>query len=136
MDETWYFFAGGLGTRLKPLTNDCPKPMLNIGNKPILENIINNFKESEINQFCLSVNYKSDMIIDYFGDGERFGVKIDYVEESFPLGPVGSLSLLVKRPTSPIIVMNGDLLTKVDFKELLNLRNKELQSLCALESTT
>jgi dTDP-glucose pyrophosphorylase len=111
--------AGGLGTRLLPLTNDCPKPLLPVGGKPILQTIIENFAEQGFKRFFLSVNYKAEMIRDYFGTGERWDVQIDYLHEPTRLGTAGALSLLPEQPTHPILVMNGDLLTRVNFENLL-----------------
>ena len=73
--------AGGRGMRLRPLTNNIPKPMLKVGNKPILQTIIQKFKESGYEDFVICVNYKSKIIEDYFKDGNKFGVKIEYVRE-------------------------------------------------------
>lgn len=119
--ENWVvLMAGGLGTRLRPLTNDVPKPLLKVGNKPILETIIENFKEQGFYKFILSVNYKAELIQEYFGDGASFGVQIKYIVEYTRLGTAGALSLLEEKPENPIIVMNGDLLTKVNFNYLLD----------------
>lgn len=112
--------AGGLGTRLRPLTDDIPKPLLKVGNKPILETIIRNFAEHGFVNITISLNYKGDMIKDYFGDGSDFGVNIDYVEENKRLGTAGALSLLKENPHEPFFVMNGDLLTDVNFSHLLD----------------
>ena len=112
--------AGGLGTRLRPLTMDTPKPMLTVGTKPILETIINNFSRHGFRQFYLSVNYKAEKIREYFGDGKNFGVRISYLTEQKRLGTAGALSLLPKEVDEPIIIMNGDLLTGVNFEHLLN----------------
>lgn len=111
--------AGGLGTRLQPLTRECPKPLLSVGGKPILEIIVENFAEQGFKQIFLSVNYKAEMIQDYFGEGDRWGVKLTYLHEKERLGTAGALSLLPERPTTPIIVMNGDILTRNSFDSLL-----------------
>lgn len=111
--------AGGLGSRLLPLTNDCPKPMLHIGGRPILETIITKFTEFGFQNFCLSVNYKAEKIKDHFGNGENYGCTINYLHEDQPLGTAGALSLLPERPGAPILVINGDVLTKVDYHHLL-----------------
>jgi dTDP-glucose pyrophosphorylase len=111
--------AGGLGKRLLPLTEDCPKPMLNVGGKPILKNIIESFVEQGFRKFFLSVNYLAEIIQDYFGDGGRHGVEILYLHEKKPLGTAGALSLLQDRPTDPVIVMNGDLLTRMRFDRMV-----------------
>lgn len=111
--------AGGLGTRLRPLTDTCPKPMLKLGAKPILQIILESFVEEGFNDFYFSVNYKAEMIKEYFGTGRSFGVNITYLEENKRLGTAGALSLLPDTIKEPVIVMNGDLLTEVDFHQLL-----------------
>jgi len=119
--DNWVvLMAGGLGTRLGELTRDCPKPLLKVGSKPILEVILENFIASGFHQFYISVNYKADMILDYFGDGARWGVEIRYLHESKRLGTAGALSLIREIPKEPLIVMNGDLLTKVNFRQLID----------------
>lgn len=112
--------AGGKGSRLMPLTNDRPKPMLSVGGRPMLETIIENFARQKFHRFFLSVNYKSEMIEDHFGDGANFGVQIDYLHEKKPLGTAGPLASLPTDQSEPIFVMNGDVLTSVDFKQLLS----------------
>ena len=112
--------AGGLGTRLRPLTQDIPKPLLKVGNKPILETIIKNFANHGFVNITISLNYKGEMIKDYFGDGSNFGVNIDYVEENMRLGTAGALSLIENKPTEAFFVMNADLLTDVNFLHLLD----------------
>lgn len=112
--------AGGLGTRLRPLTEDIPKPMLKVGNKPILETIIKNFALHGFVNITISLNYKAEIIREYFKDGSDFGVNIDYVEESTRLGTAGALSLLEEQPNDPFFVMNADLLTDVNFSNLLD----------------
>jgi dTDP-glucose pyrophosphorylase len=111
--------VGGLGSRLRPLTNDLPKPLLEVGNKPILETIIVNFAKYGFKDIVLSVNYKSKMIQDYFGDGSRLGVSIEYIIEDKRLGTAGALSLMKGQLTEPFFVMNGDLLTNVNFEHML-----------------
>lgn len=110
--------VGGLGSRLKPLTNDTPKPMLNVGNKPILQTIVEKFAEYGYINIVMCVNYKANIIQDYFGDGTDFGVKIEYVLEKQRMGTAGALSLLGIKPNEPFFVMNGDLLTNVNFEHL------------------
>ena len=90
--------VGGLGTRLRPLTNDVPKPMLDVGNKPILHTIVENFAKYGYTDIIMCVNYKSEIIKEYFGNGDKFGVKIEYVLENKRMGTAGALSLLQKRP--------------------------------------
>ena len=111
--------VGGLGTRLRPLTDNKPKPLLEVGSKPILETIISNFSKYGFKNIILSVNYKSDMIADYFGDGSEFGVNISYVHEDKRMGTAGALSLMKKDLNEPFFVMNGDLLTNVNFEHML-----------------
>lgn len=115
--------AGGLGTRLGSLTADCPKPMLKIGDKPILETVLENLKEHGFQKFHISVNYKAEVIEDYFQDGSRFGVQINYLREKERMGTAGSLSL-IKDINSPVLVMNGDVLTKVNFSQFLDNHEK------------
>ena len=111
--------AGGLGVRLRPLTEDCPKPMLKIGGKPILETIIEGFIEHGFQQFYIAVNYKAELIERHFGDGSGRNVKIRYLRENERMGTAGALSLLPEQPALPVIVMNGDVLTKVNYDQLL-----------------
>ena len=118
--------AGGLGMRMRPLTNTLPKPLLEINGKPLLEHIIARFAEQGFRKFFISVNYKSKMIKDYFGSGEKYGVDIHYLEEKEPLGTGGALSMLPREKiTSDIIVMNADLLTKLNFRQLISYHQKE-----------
>lgn len=112
--------AGGLGTRLGELTKNTPKPMLHVGNKPILETIIENFSKYGYRNFLISVNYLSHIIEEYFGDGSKHGVKIQYVHETKRLGTAGALSLMNDKLKEPFFVMNGDLLTNVNFEHLHN----------------
>ncbi|MBI5563115.1 MAG: nucleotidyltransferase family protein [Deltaproteobacteria bacterium] len=119
-DNAVVLMAGGLGSRLRPLTDSTPKPLIKVGNKPILETIIENFVEYGLKRFYISINYKAEMIEDHFGDGSDWGVKIDYIRENGALGTAGSLSMLAGRFDKPIFVMNGDLLTRVNFANLLN----------------
>jgi dTDP-glucose pyrophosphorylase len=111
--------AGGLGTRLGDLTTECPKPMLKVGGKPILETIISNFKAEGFENFYLAVNFKSEVIEKYFKDGSDFGVKIQYLRENRRMGTAGSLSLIKEKHSLPLIVMNGDLLTSISINEML-----------------
>jgi len=117
--------VGGLGSRLRPLTENTPKPMLKVGNKPILETIINNFKRYGFVNIILSVNYKADIVKEYFGDGSKFGVNIEYIHENKRMGTAGALSLMREKLDEPFFVMNGDLLTNVNFEHLLNFHLKE-----------
>jgi dTDP-glucose pyrophosphorylase len=112
--------AGGLGRRLSPLTDKCPKPMLKVGNKPLLETILENFIEYGFRRFYISVNYMADVVKSHFGDGSRWGADIQYLEEDRKLGTAGALSLIPERPNETMLVMNGDLLTKVNLSQLLD----------------
>lgn len=134
-ENTVVLMAGGLGTRLRPLTDHIPKPMLNIGDKPILETIINSFKGYGFKNFILSVNYKKEMIKSYFQDGSHLDVNISYIEEDRRLGTAGALSLLAEKVEHPFFVMNGDLLTKINFDQLLNFYNEtnSLATMCVRE---
>ncbi|MBR8842645.1 nucleotidyltransferase family protein [Pseudoalteromonas sp. JC3] len=122
--NTVFLMAGGFGTRLKPLTQSCPKPLLRVGKKPILETILDSFCLHGFKNFFISVHYKADMIKGHFSNGIKYGVDIDYVEEKEPLGTAGALSLLPEQVV-PVVMMNGDLLTKVDFSELLAYHQEE-----------
>ena len=111
--------AGGMGKRLRPLTEDLPKPMLKVGEKPILETIISRFVDQGFQSFKISLNYHANTIRDYFGDGKRFDAEIEYLEETNAFGTAGAGSLLKEPPEAPVIVMNGDVLTQVDFVSLV-----------------
>ena len=117
--------AGGLGTRLKPLTDVCPKPLLEVGGKPILEIAVERFAEQGFKHIFLSVNYKADMLRNYFGAGERWGLNIHYLHEPMRLGTAGSLTLLPQKPSHPVIVMNSDLITHIDFEALLRFHDTQ-----------
>ena len=111
--------AGGLGSRLAPLTETCPKPLLKVGHQPVLETIIESFLEHGFHKFLISVNFQSEMIENFFQDGRKWGVSIEYLREKEVLGTAGALSLLNEPLEHPFIVMNGDLLTKLNFRRLL-----------------
>lgn len=117
--------AGGLGARLRPLTKDIPKPLIKVGSKPVLETIIENFADQGFEHLTLCINYKGEMIREHCGDGSKWGITIDYVEERERLGTAGALSLLPEAITEPMVVMNGDLLTKVDFVRLLEFHGRQ-----------
>lgn len=116
--------AGGLGSRLAPLTEDIPKPMLPVGGRPLLEHIIQHFINTGFRRFYLSVNYKAQYIIDHFQGGTAFGASINYLREDKRLGTAGALSLLPELPTTPTIIINGDILTRMDFSALLHAHNQ------------
>ncbi len=111
--------AGGLGSRLKELTKNTPKPMLKIGNKPILEILIEQFKKYRFYDFYISVNYKAEQVIDYFENGNKFDVFIKYLRENKKLGTAGCLSLIEEKIDEPFVLMNGDILTDLNFDNLL-----------------
>ena len=112
--------VGGLGTRLRPLTEHTPKPMLKVGNKPILETIILNFKKYGFTNIVLCVSYKSEIIEEYFKDGSSFGVNIEYIHENKRMGTAGALSLIKEKLTEAFFVMNGDLLTNINFENMMD----------------
>ena len=134
-NEVYYYpnyvviMAGGLGSRLGDLTKNTPKPMLPIGGKPILENILISFKESGFNNFIFCVNYKSNIIIDYFTDGSNWGVNITYSYEENKMGTAGALSLIKSHLQANFFVINGDILTTVDYLDLLNFHNEKKSTL-------
>lgn len=112
--------AGGLGSRLGELTKDLPKPMLSVGGKPIIENILISFREAGFNNFILCVNYKADLIIDYLGNGSNLNINITYVKEDFKMGTAGALSLIDKKLINdPFFVVNGDILATIDYNRFL-----------------
>ncbi|OCH39941.1 nucleotidyltransferase family protein [Aliivibrio fischeri] len=132
-----FIMAGGFGTRLRPLTDTCPKPMLKIGNKPILETVIRSFIKAGFVNFYISTHYMPEQIQNHFGDGSELGVKISYVHEDSPLGTGGALGLLPDDLPQdlPLIMMNGDVLTKVDFERLLDFHteNQADATMCVRE---
>lgn len=110
--------AGGLGTRLKPFTEIIPKPLLPIGEKSVLEIQIEALKKHGFDEIYLATNYKSDYIENFFGDGSKFGVKLTISKETKKLGTVGPLTLLKEQLTEPFLMMNGDILTQLDYKKM------------------
>jgi dTDP-glucose pyrophosphorylase/predicted transcriptional regulator len=120
LPNTVIVMAGGKGVRLGHLTEKCPKPMLHIGDKPILEIILEQCINSGFKNFYFSVNYLKNQIIDYFGDGCAWNVNINYIEEVNSLGTAGSLGLIDAPLYDPILVLNGDVLSRVDYRNLLN----------------
>ena len=111
--------AGGLGSRLLPLTESCPKPLLTIGRKPIIEILLETLIGQSFREFYISVNYKREMIESYCGDGSRWGASIQYVRETRQLGTAGALSLLPRNLERPMLVINADLLTDLDFRQMI-----------------
>lgn len=119
--DNWVvLLAGGMGQRLRPLTEDCPKPMLPVGDRPILQILIERLQHFGFRKFFVSINYLGHMIQEYFGDGRKFGVDIRYLTESKRLGTAGALSLLPGTPEQPVLVVNGDILTTLDFGGLMD----------------
>jgi dTDP-glucose pyrophosphorylase len=116
--------AGGKGKRLWPHTQNCPKPMLPVNGKPMLQHILEKAREEGFHRFMLAVNYLGKIIEDYFGNGSNFGVDIEYLREDQPLGTAGALSLMESPPDSPVIVTNGDVLTDVKYSDIVNFHKR------------
>ena len=136
LDNPVFIMAGGFGKRLHPLTEDVPKPLLEVGGQPILETILSRFIKYGFHNFYISTYYEAHQIHEYFGDGSTLGVKINYVNEDKPLGTAGSIALLPENlPDLPILMMNGDVLTNVNFENLLNFHQKHdgVATLCIRE---
>ncbi|MDY6876671.1 MAG: nucleotidyltransferase family protein [Chloroflexota bacterium] len=110
--------AGGLGTRLRPLTEDLPKPMLPVGDRPLVELIVEQLRHAGIRRVNITTHYMAEKIVEHFGDGHDFGVELKYVTEKQPLGTAGALGLM-ETPNEPLLVINGDILTRVDFRAML-----------------
>lgn len=129
--------AGGRGSRLGELTRHLPKPMLELGTKPVLDLIVSSFIDYGFNDIYISVNYKQNLIKEHFGDGSDFGVKIQYIEEDECLGTGGALSLIENELTTPFILMNGDLLTSLNFESLMefHLEREAVATMCLHEYT-
>lgn len=127
--------VGGLGTRLRPLTDNTPKPMLHVGGKPILQTIVEKFVSYGFVNIVMCVGYRSNIIQDFFEDGSKFGANIEYALEDKRMGTAGALSLLETKPNEPFFVMNGDLLTNVNFEHLLefHLANNSMATMCVRE---
>ncbi len=134
-DNPVILMAGGLGTRLGSLTQHCPKPLLQVGNQPLLQTIMENFMAYGFHNFYFSVNYRANMIEEYFGDGSKWDVTINYIHEDKRMGTAGSLSLLPEKPELPFFVMNGDILTKVNFLQLLDFHteHRAAATMCAFK---
>lgn len=119
-DNPVFIMAGGFGTRLRPLTDSCPKPMLKVGDKPILETLLCQFIDAGFHNIYISTHYMPEQITEYFGNGAKWGVNISYVHEKTPLGTGGALGLLPHdTPNLPLLMINGDVLTTVDIQKLL-----------------
>lgn len=130
--------AGGEGRRLWPLTHDCPKPMLHVAGKPLLEIILKQCLDAGFEHFYFAVNYLKEQIQSYFQNGSAWGAYIQYLEEDKPLGTAGALSLLPQRPDHPFLVLNGDVLTRVDYTHLLRFHaeHQSTATLCVREHST
>lgn len=136
LDNPVFLMAGGFGKRLRPLTDDIPKPLLKIGSKPILETILSQFVESGFHNFFISTHYKAEMVQEHFGDGSKWGVSIRYIHEKEPLGTAGALGLLPDGlPDLPVMMMNGDLLTDINYERLLDFHNAQggVATMCVRE---
>lgn len=116
--------AGGMGTRLRPHTENCPKPLLPVAGKPMLEHIIEKAMADGFKHFILAVHYLGHMIEEYFGQGEKWKVNIEYLREETPLGTAGALGLLAQKPAHPVLISNGDVLTDVRYGEMLDFHNR------------
>ncbi len=127
MVDTAIILAGGLGTRLRPLTNTIPKPLVPILGKPLLHHIITNLKKHNVKNIILSIGYKADIIQNYFGDGSQLGVNISYCVENEPLGTGGAIKEAAKNLTEPFIALNGDNLSDFNYTELIQ-QHKENQT--------
>ena len=135
-DNPVFIMAGGFGTRLHPLTKEMPKPLLKVGDKPILDTIIERFIDFGFSNFYISTHYMPEKIKNNFANKDLIGINIEFIHEDEPLGTAGSLGLLPKKISKlPIIIMNGDLLTKVDFGRLLDFHkeNKAEATMCVRE---
>lgn len=130
--------AGGEGKRLRPLTYDCPKPMLKVAGKPLLEIILKQCLDAGFEHFYFAVNYLKEQIQSHFQDGSAWGARIQYLEEDKPLGTAGALSLLPQCPSHPFLVLNGDILTRVDYNHLLRFHaeHHSAATLCVREYST
>ena len=135
VDTIGVIMAGGQGTRLRPLTDTVPKPMLEVGEGPLLMQIIDKLKGSGISDIYISVNYGADIIERYFGDGSNFDVRIRYLKEKKPLGTAGALSLLDRSMTAPVLVVNGDVVTNINFERFLEFhrQHRSAMSVAAMD---
>ena len=134
--DSWVvIMAGGLGKRLRPMTENCPKPMLKIGGKPVLQTMMEQFLRQGFTRFCISVNYRSEQIRDYFGDGSKLGAEIHYIDEKKRMGTAGSLSLFPFETPEPILVINGDILTRLNFEQIVDF-HRDHQAKATIAVTT
>jgi len=124
LSSTMVIMAGGKGTRLRPHTENCPKPMLLVSGKPMLEHIIARARDEGFSSFIISLHYLPEVIRNYFGNGEKMGVRIEYICEETPLGTAGALALIGGGLNEPVIVTNGDLITDIKYADLLDFHNR------------
>lgn len=124
IDNAFVIMAGGFGKRLAPHTDSCPKPMLTIDGKPMLEHIIDNAISEGFHNFIISVFYLSEVITEYFGDGSDKGINIKYINEKEPLGTAGALSLINPAPSLPFVITNGDVMSNIKYNDILKYHNK------------
>jgi len=124
IENMMLIMAGGKGKRLRPHTENCPKPMLEVGGKPMLQHIVEKARSDGFRNFIISINYLGHMVEEHFGDGSKYGVRIEYIKEDEPLGTAGCLSLLTNIPELSFIVTNGDVLTDIHYNEFLNYHNR------------
>ena len=136
-DNLVVLVAGGQGTRLGELTKDCPKPLIEICGRPVIETILLNFVNFGFKNFKIIINFLGEQIVNRIGDGKNWGVNIEYLREEKKMGTAGGLSLISKKPKSPLIVMNADVLTKLSLVHLLDFHaaNESFASMCVREFT-
>lgn len=128
-DHPVVLMAGGRGTRLYPLTENTPKPMLPVGEQPLLERVVGQVRDAGFSRVLIAVNYRGDVIEEHFGDGSRYGVEIDYLHEDEPLGSAGALRLASAELDRPFVVMNADLLTNVNLSALMHFHLQEANAI-------
>jgi dTDP-glucose pyrophosphorylase/predicted transcriptional regulator len=136
LNNAVFLMAGGFGKRLHPLTESCPKPLLKIGDKPILQQILESFISAGFHRFYISTHFLPEMVREHFGNGEQWGVSIQYTHEEHPLGTGGALGLLPHEEINePILMMNGDLLTTLNYRDLLDFHNSHegIATMCVRE---
>ena len=130
LNNTFFIFAGGKGERMRPHTNECPKPMLKVAGKPMLLHIIEKAKSEGFFRFIIATNYLSEIIKYYFGNGQKFQVEISYLNEKKPLGTAGALSLIRHPLHEPVLITNGDVLTELSYKSILNYHKENKADAC------
>jgi CBS domain-containing protein len=120
LSNVMVIMAGGVGSRLRPLTDSVPKPMLRVNNQPILEKILLNAKSQGLSKFIVTINYLAEQIENYFKDGSNLDIEVTYLKENLPLGTAGSLKKIKFTDDLPILLTNGDVVTETNYVELLN----------------